>query len=117
MRPDVAQECLVEDQYRGCDYGRPEAALIADGGLGDIGRPDNFVGEAVDLLFLVPGAVRVEFDVKGRGQHLGREFLGIFTGGVLSFSEGMVLAEVAVGIAVRGDGDANRRGQEAVRFA
>src|SRR5579863_1749470 len=96
---------LVEDQDGGGDYGGPQAALIADGGLGDVGGADDFVGEAVDLLLFVPGTVGIELDVQSSGQHFGGEFFGVFSGRIFGLTEGMMFAEIAVGVAVGGDGD------------
>src|SRR5580693_9044092 len=62
---------LIEDQHRRGDYCGPEAALIAYCGLGDVGGADDFIGEAIDLFFLVPGAVGVELHVERGGQHFG----------------------------------------------
>jgi len=62
---------LIEDQYRRGDYRGPEAAFVADGGLGHVGGADDFVGEAVDLLLLVPGAVGIELDVQRSSEHFG----------------------------------------------
>src|SRR5579862_9056704 len=73
---------LVEDQDGGGDHGGPEAALVADGGLGDVRGANDLVGEAVNLLLLVPGAIGIEFHVQGGREHFGGEFLGIVSGGV-----------------------------------
>src|SRR6202142_61318 len=98
---------LVEDQDGGSYDRGPEAAFVADRRLGDVRGADDFVGDTVDFFFLGPGTVGVEFDVEGSGQHLGREFLGIVACRLFGFAERVVLAEIAVGIAVGGNGNAD----------
>jgi hypothetical protein len=107
---------FVEDQNGGRDDRCPQAAFVAHGGLGDICSADDLVGYPVNLFFLVPGTIGVEFDVERGGQHLGSEFFCVVTGGVFSLSERVVFAEIAVGVAVGGNGHANARRQEAVRL-
>src|ERR1700678_1829747 len=94
---------LVEDQYRGRDHGRPQASLIADRRLRNVGGADDLVGGAVDLFFFVPRPVRIEFDVERGGEHFGGEFFGVLSGGILGLAEGMVLAEISIRCAVGWD--------------
>ena len=63
----IAQIGLVEDEDRRGDDRGPESALVADRRLRDVRRAYDFIGQAVDLLLFVPGAVGIEFDVEGRG--------------------------------------------------
>src|SRR5664280_1709982 len=68
---------IVEEEDGGGDGGGPAAVFVTDGGLGDVGGADDFVGDAIDFFFLVPAFVGVEVDVEGGGEHLGGEFLGV----------------------------------------
>src|SRR5277367_3695531 len=108
---------LFKNQDRRRDDCRPEAAPVSDGRLGDVGSADDLVRDAVDFLFLVPAFIGVEIDVEGGGEHFGGKLLGVFAGLFLGFAEAVVLAEVAVGVAVAGNGYADARCYEAMRFA
>jgi len=51
-----------------------------------------------------------------RVEHFGGEFFGIVSRCVLGFSEGVMFAQVAIRVAVRGNSHAYARGEQAVRF-
>jgi len=108
---------FVEDKDGSGDGGGPEAALVADRGLGDVAGAHDFVGDAIDLLLFVPALVGVEVDVERGGEHFSGEFFSVFAGLVLGFAEAVMLAEVTVGVLVSGDGDADAGDDEAMRFA
>ena len=44
---------VFTDQDSGAEDGGPEAALVADGGLRDVHSANDFVGDPVDLFFLI----------------------------------------------------------------
>src|SRR5713101_6252677 len=60
---------VFADKDGGAEDGRPEAALVADGGLRDVHGADDLVGNAVDLFFFVEAQVRIEFHVQRRREH------------------------------------------------
>ena len=90
---------LVEDQHRGRDHRGPQAALVAHAALGDVGGADDFVGDAVNLFFLVPGSIRIEFHVERGGEHLRGQFFSIFAGNVVGFADYSKRPEMARGSA------------------
>src|SRR5215472_292337 len=69
---------LFENQNRRCNHRGPQAALIAYAALGNVGGADDLVGDAVNLLFFIPGLVRVEFHVERGGKHLCSQFFRVF---------------------------------------
>src|SRR6266849_9624866 len=77
----------LADEDRGRDDGRPEALLVSDGGLGDVLRADDLVGQPVDFLLFVPALIRVELEAKRGGEHFGGELLGVVAGDVLALAE------------------------------
>jgi len=107
---------LVEDENCRRDDGCPEATFVTHGGLSDVCRTNDLVREAVDLLLLVPGTVGVELNVQSGSEHLGSKFFRIFPGGVFGLTEGMMFAEIPVGIAIGGYCNPNRGCQQAMRF-
>ena len=84
--------------------------------MGDVHGADDFVGDAVDLFFFVPGEIRIKFDVQRGGEHFCGEFFGVFAGYFFGFAEGMVLGEVAVHRFVAGKREADAGGDQTVRF-
>src|SRR5438876_185570 len=76
----------------------------------------QFCLNAINLLLLIPGPVGVKFYVQRGRQHLGRKLLGVISGGIFSFSERVVLTQIAVRITVRRNGNSNARRQQPVWF-
>jgi hypothetical protein len=82
--------------------------------LRDVHRADDFVGHAIDLLLLVPRFVGIEIHVERCSQHFGRKLFGVVASDVVGLAKGMVLAQVAVGAAVRGNRKSNARRYQAM---
>src|ERR1035437_4539108 len=59
------QSLLFQNQHCGSDRGGPLSAPVAHRRLRNVAGANDLVGDAVDLLFLVPALVRVEFHVQG----------------------------------------------------
>src|SRR5713101_2499485 len=95
---------VFADEDGGAEDGAPQAALIADGGLRDVHGADDFIGDAVDLFFLVPGKVGIEFHVEGGCEHLRGQLFGVLAGNFLGFAEGVMLRQIAVHGFVAGEG-------------
>src|SRR5579883_115224 len=74
-------------------YGRcPAPMLVTNCGLRHIGGADNFVGDAIDFLLLVPALVGVEFEVECGGEHFCGQLLGVLAGLLLGLPKAVVLA-------------------------
>src|ERR1700736_2460953 len=104
----------IEDEHGRRDHRRPQPAFIPDRRLRHVGGADDLVGDAIDFFFLVPRSVGIKLHVQSGGQHFGGEFFGVVSGGVFCLTERVVLAQISVGVAIGGGGDANRGGQQAV---
>src|SRR5260370_11562819 len=107
---------VFADEDGGAEDGRPEAALVADGGLRDVHGADDFVGNPVVLFFFVEAQVRVEFHVQRCREHFRGELFRVFAGNFFGFTEGVVLGQIAVHGFVAGQRQANAGGDEPVRF-
>src|SRR5579859_1666970 len=107
---------VFADEDGGAENGGPEAALVADGGLRDVHGANDFVGDAVDLFFLIPGQIWIKFDVESSGEHLRGEFFRVLAGDFFGFTEGVMLGEIAVHGFVAGKGEANAGGDKAMRL-
>jgi hypothetical protein len=114
--PPLRELVVFADQDGGAQDGGPEAALIADGGLRDVHGADDFVGDSVDLFFLVPGKIRIKFHVESGGEHFGGELFGVFAGDFFGFTEGVMLGQVAVHGLIAGQREADAGSDEAMRF-
>src|SRR5450631_588087 len=106
----------VEEEDGSGDGGGPATVFVTDGGLGDISGANDLVGDAVDLLLLVPALVGVEVDVESGGEHLGGEFFGIVASLIFGLAEAVVFGEVAVGVAIGRNGDADAGDDQTVGF-
>ena len=73
----------------------------------DVGGAHDFVGQAVDLLLLIPGTVGVGLHIQRGGEHLRRQFFGILSRRVFRLAIRMMLAEVSIGVAVGRNGDSD----------
>jgi hypothetical protein len=62
-RPRATTSVVFADENSGAEDGCPQSALIANRRLRDIHGADDFVGNAIDLFFLVPGQIRIKFHV------------------------------------------------------
>ena len=110
------QLVVFADKDSGAEDGGPEAALVAHGGLRDVHGADNFVGDAVDLFFLVEAQIWIKFHIEGGGEHFRGELFGIFAGDFLGFAEGVMLGKIAVHQFIAGKREADAGGNEAVSF-
>src|SRR5713226_2619578 len=112
LQSNVGLQKLVvfADEDGGAEDGGPQAALVADGRLRDVEGADDFVGDAVDLFFLVPRKIRIKFDVEGGREHFGGELFGVFAGDFFGFAEGMMLGEIAIHGFVAGKSEADAGG-------
>src|SRR2546425_900468 len=106
----------LRDQDGGCEHCGPITLLVADGRLCDVGRLEDLLADLPDLLFLDPRFFRVELDAEDGGQHRGGQVLGVLPRGLVVLSVGMMFRQVAVRIPVRGDGDADRGGDQPMRL-
>src|SRR5712692_8197909 len=80
----------------GGDDRRPEAVAVANRGLRDVARRDDFIGDPPDVLALVVTGVGVEIDAKDRREHHRSQVLGVIAGLLLRLAEAVMLGEVAV---------------------
>src|SRR6266536_1727564 len=107
----------LEDQNGGGDGRRPGASFVANGALRNISCSNDLIREAIDFLLLVPALVRIKLYIQRGGEHLGGQFLGVFAGDAVGFAEAVVLAQIAVGLAVGGQRQAEAGGDQARRLA
>ena len=71
-----ARQSLVNSQQDGrSKHGGPETSLVADRRLRDVHRADDLIGDQVDLLFLIPASVGIEFNAQRGGKHFGGQVL------------------------------------------
>src|SRR5215472_746155 len=85
---------LVKDEDGSGDNGRPQAAFVTHGRLGNVRGAHDLVGDAINFLLLIPRPIGIELHVQRGRQHLGGEFFGVVAGGVFGFAERMVFAQV-----------------------
>src|SRR5882762_6093145 len=114
--PGCKKSVVFADEDGGAENGGPKPALVADRGLSDVQSAHDFIGNSIDFFFLVPGKIRIEFDVQRGGQHFRGEFFRVFASDFFAFAEGMVLGEIAVHGFVAGKRQADAGGDQAVRF-
>src|SRR5262249_53172923 len=114
-RKSKSDSFLLKNQDRRSYHHGPQAALVANRRLRNIGCADDFVKDPVDLLLFIPGFVRIKLHVQGSGEHLRRQFLRILSSHIVRFAEGMMLAEVAIGASVGRDGQTNTGGNQPMR--
>ena len=74
-------------EHGGRDHRGPQAIFAACRRLRDVLRVDDAVGQPPYLALLVPARVRIEVQAEGRGQHLGRQILGVVARGILVLAE------------------------------
>src|SRR5262249_30448627 len=108
---------MLSDEHGGGYYGRPEPLLVANGGLCGVLSPEDLLRQPVHFLLFLPALFGVELEAHRGREHLGSELLGIVARDVFALSEAVVLGQVTVRIAIARDGDADRRGDEAMRLA
>src|SRR5258707_13219752 len=88
--PRCKKSVVFADEDGRAENGGPQPALVADRGLSYVQSAHDFIGNSIDFLFLVPGKIRIEFDVQRGGQHFRRELLRVFAGDLFAFAERMV---------------------------
>src|SRR5262249_53377727 len=116
-RPEKRWKRPLADEHGGGDDRRPQALLVAYGGLGDVLGADDLVREPVDLFFFVPALVGIEFEAPRGREPFGGELLGVVAGDVLALAEAVMLRQIAVQLFVAGDGHADGRRDQPVRLA
>src|SRR5260370_2504722 len=70
---------VFADEDGGAEDGRPEAALVADGGLRDVHGADDLVGNPVNPFFLVQGQTRTQFHCHRCPEHFLRDLPALFS--------------------------------------
>src|ERR1039458_9415033 len=78
---------VVEEEDSAGDGSGPAAVLVPNRRLGYVGGANDFVGDAIDLFFLVPALVGVEVEVERGGQHLGGKLFRVVAGLFLGLAE------------------------------
>jgi hypothetical protein len=104
----------LQDKYGSRYHGSPQLLFVADRGLRDIQRTDDFIGNLVDLLFLIPACVRIEIHAKGGSQHLRGQLFCVIAGLFIRLPISVMLAQVSEEILVFGDCQTDRRSNEPV---
>src|SRR6266851_1369980 len=84
------------DEDGGGDDRRPKAVAVANRGLRDVARRNDFIGDPPDVLALVVTGVGVEIDAQDRGEHHRGQVLGVIAGLLLRLAETVMLRQVAV---------------------
>src|SRR3972149_928406 len=87
---------------------RGQEKLIADSRLGYVGRLYYLVAYLVYLFFLVPPEIFVELDAQSRGEHGGRQVLGVIAGHAVALPVGVMLGKITVEIFIDRYGAADR---------
>src|SRR5213592_3576777 len=90
----------LADEHGGRDNRRPEALLVADGGLCDVLGAHDLIRQPVHFFLLVPALVGIEVEAERRREHFRGQLLGIVAGDVFALAEAMVLGKVTVQLAV-----------------
>src|SRR3990172_2272217 len=98
---------VLQDEHGGGND-RGELALLADSRLGYVGCLYYLVAYLVYLFFLVPSEIFVELDAQGRGEHGGRQVLGVIAGHAVALPVGVVFGKIAVEIFIDRYGAADR---------
>src|SRR6202023_4176940 len=95
--PDPKLLAVGEVHEDGGGYNRrPETVAVANRGLRDVARGDDFVGDPPDVFALVVTGVGIEIDAQDRREDHRGQILGIVAGLLLSLAEAVMLGEVAV---------------------
>src|SRR5712692_2409968 len=100
-RPEISKLLALEllavgeiDENGGGDDRRPKAVAVANRGLRDVARRDDFIGDPPDVLALVVTGVGVEIDAQDRREHHRREIFGVIAGLLLRLAETVMLRQV-----------------------
>jgi hypothetical protein len=64
LLPNSGMQPLFGENHHGSsNRGRPQSALVAHGRLRNVAGTHDFVGDAINLLLLVPTLVRIEINI------------------------------------------------------
>ena len=105
----------LKNENRGCNN-RRVPVVLDDSGLRNIACANDFAADFEYFLFLIPTFVNIKINAEGRSQHGGSQVFRVITGFLFRPAKSMVLTDIAIGFFISGNGQSDRRSQQAARF-